>query len=265
MSLLDELKQQAEQRQTDGGATAIQARREAFYQEHLRPRLHAILNYLGELTEQLKLVDPDVRHDYRLPGIGEALGLRQGGYIVHADSTDQTRQIRLRFHCLAEREQEYAVRPKAMAAETREFLETQRMRYAEWPIRDNEQRIVGINFQLRVKVEINFLFQALPEQGGIRMAVLNFYEFGAETSLVKPERITDQWLDNLGNYLLRRHQKLHNLEIEESDRETIRQKLIEERRARQQELELALQREKEEQEERRRNSLLGKLRGLAKR
>ena len=44
-------------------------------------------------------------------------GLRQGGYVVNADSTENTRLIRLRFSCVDDREHEYAVRPKATADE----------------------------------------------------------------------------------------------------------------------------------------------------
>lgn len=266
MSLLDELKLQAEQLQGRDDQRALEARREVLYQESLKPSLHSILNYLIDLTEQLNIVDPEIMHAYSLPGIGDIPKLRQGGYVLKADSTDQTRQIRLRFHCVADDEREFAVRPKKQAAETREFLESQKMRYAEWPIRDSQQQIVGINFQLRIQVEVNFLFQVDLEQAGIKMVTANFHQFEVERNLIKPERINDQWLDHLGNYILRRHEKLHNLEIDENDKQLIRERLEKETRIRQQELELATQREKAELDEQRRNSLLGRLKSrIAKR
>ena len=141
---------------------------------------------------------------------------------------------------------------------------SQNMRYAEWPIRDAGQGIVGINFQLQLKVDVNFIFQADPEQGLIHMITTNFADFGVDRTTIQPERVTDQWLDNLGNYLLRRHQKLHSLEIEEEEKERIRRQLEEEKQTRQIELELAIKREQEELEEKRRNSFLGRLKGLAK-
>ncbi|MEN8179300.1 MAG: hypothetical protein ABFS39_11895 [Pseudomonadota bacterium] len=264
MSLLDELKQQAEQQRKNDDQSTAEARREAVYQQNLRPRMHAVLNYLSELSEQLKVVDPDVRHDFSLPGIGEVKGLRQAGYIVNADNTDQTKIIRLRFHCVADSEKEYAVKPKSTGTETRDFLESQNMRYAEWPIRDNTQQVVGINFQLKLKVEIQCIFQVDLEQSAIKMVTTNFNAFGVDRSVVQPERITDEWLDNLGNYILRRNQNLHNLEIGDSEKALIRQRLETEKKARQQELELAMQQEREELEERRRNSLLGKFKNLGK-
>jgi len=265
MSLLDDLKRQAEQLQGSDAPQDQTRRLELVYEERLRPRMHAILRYLMELTEQLKVVDPDIRHGYSLPGIGEAADLKQGGYVVNADSTDQTRNIRLRCQCTAAQEEVYAIRPKALADETRDFLDTQAMRYAEWPIRDSTQQIIGINFQLRVQVSVNFIFQADPEQDAIRMSMLNFERFGAERRLIKPERIDEPWLDRLGRYLLRKDQDLHKLEIHDSHRALIREKLEADKRARQQELELTLQQDRAELETKRNTGLLGRLRNLTKR
>ena len=64
MSLLDELKHKADQQKNQDEESAIQARREAVYQQRLKPRMNAILKYLVELTEQLELVDAEVCHDY---------------------------------------------------------------------------------------------------------------------------------------------------------------------------------------------------------
>lgn len=264
MSLLDDLKKAAEELKAADSVDEAEARQEAFYRQHLRPAMLAILHYLSELTEQLKVVDPDVRMDYTLPGIGTVEGLHQEGYVVNADSTENTKTIRLRFSCLADREREFAVKPKSTADETRAFLDSQSMRYAEWPIRDPQQGIVGLNFQLTVKVDVNFIFKADLEQGAILLLISNFAGFKPERSVIQPERITEGWLDNLGNYLLRRRKNIYELEISDADKEVIRQKLESARLQREAELQAALQREREEQEVVRRNSLLGKLKFLAK-
>lgn len=264
MSLLDDLKKEAEQLKTANSADEEETRREAFYRQQLRPAMLAILHYLSELSDQLKVVDPDVRKDYTLPGIGLVKGLHQEEYVVNADSTENTKTIRLRFQCVDDREREFAVKPKSTADETRDFLETQRMRYAEWPIRDPLQGVVGLNFQLAVKVDVNFLFKADLEQGAIQLFISNFFDFKVEKSVIQPERITETWLDNLGNYLLRRRKNLYELEITDDDKAAIRQRLEEARRQREAELEAAILREREEREEARRNSLLGKLKAFAK-
>ena len=264
MSLLDDLKREAEQLKAEQGADAEEQRLEASYQQRLKPAMLSILHYLSELTEQLKVVDPDVRVDYTLPGIGTVRGLHQEGYVVNADSTENTRTIRLRFQCVDEREREYAVKPKSTADETRDFLETQRMRYAEWPIRDPQQGVVGLNFQLAVKVDVNFIFKADPAQEAIQLLISNYADFKLEKSVVQPERISEEWLDNLGNYLLRRRKNIYELEITDEDKAAIRQRLEQAQRQREAELEAAILREREEREEARRNSLLGKLKSFAR-
>ena len=246
MSLLDDLKRQAEELQNTDDQQASEARQEAFYQENLRPAMRSIMRYLSDLTAQLKLVDPDVRQDYTLPGIGLVKGLKQGGYIVNADSADQTKDIRLRFQCTADNEAVYAIQPKAQADETRSFLDAQTMRYAEWPIRDQTQQIVGINFQLQIRVNVILVFQADPVQGVIRMTTANFTDFGAERRIIRPESVDDQWLDKLGYYLLRKDQGIDNLDINDEHKNLIRQRLEDEKRAREQEMELAMNREQAE-------------------
>ena len=264
MSLLDDLKKEAEERLAANTADQEAIRKETEYRERVRPAMLKILNYLAELTDQLKVLETDVRQDYTLPGIGLVKGLLQGGYVVNADSTENTKTIRLRFNCTDEREREFSVKPKSQADETRDFLETQVMRYAEWPIRDPVQGIVGLNFQLAVKVDVNFIFKADMDQMAITLIISNFSNFKVEKSVVQPERVDDGWLDNLGNYLLRRRKNLYELEITDNDKAAIRQKLEQAERQRQQEMQQALEREREEQEEARKNSLLGKLKSFAK-
>ena len=264
MSLLDDLKKEAEERLATDTAEQEQLRREAAYRESLRPAMLRILNYLAELTDQLKLLETDVRQDYTLPGIGLAKNLLQGGYVVNADSTENTKTIRLRFNCTDEREREFAVKPKDKADETRDFLESQVMRYAEWPIRDPVQGVIGLNFQLAVKVDVNFIFKADLDQMAITLIIANFSNFKVEKSVVQPERVDDAWLDNLGNYLLRRRKNLYELEITDNDKAAIRDKLEQAQRQREKEMQEALQREQEELEEARKNSLIGKLKSFAK-
>ena len=265
MSILDELKQQAEQLRQAQEQDTETARREALYQEKLKPGLKAILNYLEELTEQLKAVNPAIHHDYTLPGLGLLKGLRQRNYTLKADTKDQTKVVRLKFNCVADKEQTFAVTPQSQAIETRSFLESQKMRYTEWPIRDNSQQIVVNNFQLQASIEIYITFQADLEMGAIKMATTNFKDFVIDRSTVLPQRINDQWLDHLGHYILRKNENLYCLEIDESSKESIRMRLEAEKRARQEDLQRAIKREKLEREEKERTSLLGKLKNLRKR
>ncbi len=42
----------------------------------------------------------------------------------------------------------FSVSPNGLADETRGFLHSHHMQFSEWPIRDAEQRLSGVNFQV---------------------------------------------------------------------------------------------------------------------
>ncbi|MES9862480.1 MAG: hypothetical protein ABW157_03800 [Candidatus Thiodiazotropha sp. LLP2] len=265
MSLLENLKEEARKRQEVEGANCEATRLEELYQSRFKSPMQSIMRYLSELTDQLKILEHEVRHDYTLPGLGQVAGLLNSDYVVNADSSENTKVVRLRFNCISDNEMTFAITPKSKADEACAFLDSQTMRYAEWPIRDHEQRVVGLNLQLSVKVKVNFLFQADPELGSIRMFVSNFNGFKVEKSLIQPEKLDEAWLDNLGNYILRNRANMYDLEIDESQRNTIRQRLEAAKQQREAELQEALIREQVERDQAREKTLVGKLKSLADR
>jgi hypothetical protein len=265
MALLDDLKRKAQQVTEADSENQERIRREALYEERFKQPMLSILRYLSELTEQLKILDYEVTQDYTLPGIGIVPGLRHDGYVVNADSSDSPKSVRLRFNCTADHETEYAVTPKPKADETRAFLEGQKMRYSEWPIRDYSQRIVGLNFQLKPEVKVNLFFQVDLDLGSIKMYISNFQGFKLDKTLVKPEMVNEDWLDNLGNFLLRKRAVLYNLEIDESHKKAIRERLAADARQREKELEQAIADEQLVQEEASRRSLLGRFKTITER
>ena len=265
MSLLENLKQQARKRQEAEGADCEATRLESLYQSQFKSPMQSILKYLSELTDQLKILDHEVRHQYELPGLGPVAGLRHSEYVVNADSSENTRVVRLRFQCVSDSELTFAVAPKTKADEACAFLDSQTMRYTEWPIRDHKQKVVGLNLQLPVVVKVNFLFQADPELGSIRIFISNFRGFKVEKSLIQPHKVDDAWLDNLGHYILRNRADMYDLQIDDSVKDAIRQRLQQAKQQREVELQEALARERLEQQEQSSKSLLGKLKSLTER
>jgi dsDNA-binding SOS-regulon protein len=265
MSLLEKLKEEARKRQEDEDGSSEAAILEELYQSRFKSPMQSIMRYLSELTKQLKILDYETRHDYDLPSIGPVSGLRHADYVVNADSSENTKLVRLRFNCASDNEMTFSITPKSKADEASKFLDTQTMRYSEWPIRDHEQRIVGLNLQLKVKVNINFVFQADLELGSIRMFVSNFNGFKVEKSLIQPEKVDEAWLDNLGNYILRNRADMYDLEIDESTRQAIRQRLEESKLQRQEEQREQMIREQFDREYETSKSLLDKLMSFTER
>ena len=119
------------------------------------------------------------------------------------------------------------------------------------------------NFQLAVKVDVNFILKADPEQNATTRFIANFSGFKVEKSVIQPERVDEAWLDNLDNFLLRRRDNLYALAITGEDKSVIRRRLEADRLQREAELTAAIRREQEALEEARRNSLPGKMKALA--
>ncbi|MES9947152.1 MAG: hypothetical protein ABW080_19550 [Candidatus Thiodiazotropha sp.] len=265
MTLLDDLKRKAQRVKDADSENQERLQREALYAERFKQPMISLLHYLSELTEQLKILDYEVRHAYTLPGIGIVTDLRHNSYVVNADSSDNPKAVRIRFSCTADNEAEYAVMPKSKADETCSFLEAQKMRYSEWPIRDYEQRIIGLNFQLQTEIKVSFLFQADLDIGVIKLYISNFNGFRLDKSMVQPEMVNDAWLDNLGHFLLRKRADLYDLDIDESHKDAIRKNLEDDSRRRDQELQQAIEYEQAVREEENRRSILGRLKTIAER
>jgi hypothetical protein len=265
MALLDDLKRKARKVKQDESEIRYRLQREALYEAHFKQPMLLILHYLADLTEQLRVLDYDVRQDYTLPGIGLVAGLRHNKYVVNADSSDNPKAVRLKFNCSAERETEYAVTPKSKADEACAFLQTHKMHYSQWPIKDYANRIRGLNFQLRPEVKANFLFRADLDLGSIKLFITNFQGFKTDKSLVKPEVVNETWLDNLGNFLLRKRANLYDLEIDESHKQAIRERLAADTLQREKELQQAIVDEQQAQEEAYRRSLLGRFKTMTER
>jgi len=261
MGLLDDLKQEAERlRRQKETEEARQARLEAAYQREVKPSMEAIARYLFEMTEQLKVLELKVPVCYDFPGIGRLKGLLQDGYRIIMDSNESPRHIRLQFQCARAEEEQFLVQPESLARETRELLQSQRIRFAEWPQRDGQHRVTGLFFQARLRVWVNIVFEALHETSRIQLSTYNFDGFNADRFNFGPQAITDEWLDQLGHFLLRKSRQLGMLDISDEAREQIRAKIQDEQSRRERELAEALERERLEEEERKSQDLFERLR-----
>ena len=96
MNLLDELKKQAEAKQTQQQIDKQhQAELMARSRDEVLPKLVQIYSYLKELLKQLEILQADVLVDYNLKGYGNLTGLRQEGYELRADSRENMTNLSL--------------------------------------------------------------------------------------------------------------------------------------------------------------------------
>ncbi|MCF6281392.1 MAG: hypothetical protein L3J28_04140 [Candidatus Polarisedimenticolaceae bacterium] len=226
MGLLDDLKSEAEKLQNQQSSDEVSKERlEAIYREDINPKMQMISNYFTEFVDQLNILKPATAVSYTIPGYKEVTGLIQQNYSIRADSFENMKKLRLRFSAELPHEIEFSVTPKAKAAETRSFLEQQNFTFSEWPVRDAQQQVIGITCQVKLKVEIMFMFQADIENSAIKLSIVNFENFGVESKSYRPDSINESWLEDIGHYILRENETLHTLEISDEIKQQLRDQL----------------------------------------
>ncbi len=226
MGLLDDLKSEAEKLQDQQSSEEINRERlEAVYREEINPKMLMISNYFSEFADQLNILKPDTKVSYTIPGYKEIKGLIQKEYSISADSLERIKKLRLRFNAELPNEIEFSVTPKSKSTETRKFFEQQNITFSEWPVRDAQQQVIGLTFQLKLKVEILFMFDVNIESSSIQLSVVNFETFGVTQKSYRPESINEKWLEDVGAYILRKTETMHSLEISDEMKQKLREQL----------------------------------------
>lgn len=227
MGILDELKLEADRvRKAKELEEARYAERVKIYQDEIRPRLLNIHRYLTELVKQLNVAEWAVMVSCQIPGIGKLENLKQGDYRITIDSLENPKKIAIHFACSASEERKFQVTPKSSAEETSNFLDSQRVLYTEWPIREGQHRqIIGAMFQAKLRFNCSLTFEVDEDMSKIKITSHNFENFTDQQFRIAYQTIDDNWLDQIGQYLLRKIPQLGNLFSSDAERELIRQRL----------------------------------------
>lgn len=229
MGILDDLKKEADQaRQAKETEAARQARLEEIYRNELRPRMVAIHGYLFDLVEQLNTLSWTVDMEYEFPGIGKIGGLAQENYRVNIDSLDNPKRVVLTFVCRSPEERRYPVET-AKADDTHKFFITQQIKYMDWASRTPTGQIKETVFQARLQVQVAIICQVDIARSRIVVGVSNMEGISTQRHDYKAEEIDEEWLDRLGNYVLRKIDTIGKLYITEAERQALRQRLAEEK------------------------------------
>ncbi|MBF0219359.1 MAG: hypothetical protein HQL49_07505 [Gammaproteobacteria bacterium] len=262
MGLLDELKsaaaQQEQQRMADRQRlAAIEAR----YQTQLKPIMQRIYRYFSDLQQQMVAAHLEITTDYLLPGLGKLTGLSQSLFKINVDSSENLRELTLQFSAGYGDSRLFTLHSATAAEEARSFFDKYRIRYVDWALRDekNPDQIIGAKIEAHILLPMVFQFNADVENGLIRLSLLNFNHLGVRRLSYTPEKINDNWLDELGYFLLRKRATLHSREISEESREVLRESVRREQEQREREVQEAIAREEANRANSKPNSFFSKL------
>ena len=236
VGLLDDLKAEAEAaRQSGADRRSLEARQEACYHNLLKPALLQSYRYLRELIAHLAVIDRDIVAKFAIPGY-QTVEARQTDRRLTIDSSENVKRLSLHLS-YSTGELRFSVTPLEKANSTREFFETERVPYSDWPARDRGNAIVGLNFlvdQMRIGGGIELV--ADTANSCIRLGVRNIQGFAQESRAVAPQRIDDEWLDRLGRYILGEGNHPEHTRLDEDVRAKLRARIAEEKAAQAKEL-----------------------------
>jgi hypothetical protein len=226
MGLLDDLKAKSELRKTEELAERRHAEQlQAAYERYVNPKMRQIFKYLSQLVEEVNYLKPKTRVDFELPVYGRMLGLRQDEYRLTVDSLESMRQIVLRFRCTGGQTARFKVSPPSVASDLRDQLLEHAMKFDSRDYFDDYRAVIGQRFQVEGEIPVMVRVAADIERTLIHIHITNFDAPISRHAKYRPEQITPEFLDDLGNYILRKHTKLIQLPISEEERKELRQRM----------------------------------------
>ncbi|GAB6040720.1 hypothetical protein [Endothiovibrio diazotrophicus] len=264
MGILDELRQEADQLKNQ----ELEERRrkeeiERRFREEIDPKMQQLHAYLREVVQQLNVVKPEIPVDYEIAGKPLLKGLNQGDYFLGHYAE---RKFTLQFVCTRELKQVFEINEAGQINRMKEYLTNNAVKYHCKELMNDRHEVYKATFVLLGQVKGALEFRANPGDGCVDLLARNFSSLGRATVSFPPEKIDSAFCDQLGNYLLRRSNKVleHRIQrMSEEQRATIRRNLEKEK----QEREAELKRIEEEEKARKaaekdgKGSLLGKLLG----
>jgi hypothetical protein len=204
MGVLDDLKKQAES--TKARQQAEEERREAlesFCRTDILSKLSDLYTYLFELSEYLNYVKPEIALTYELEGCVSLDVLRQCAYEINVDSRQNMKKIDFDFPCEGDGEPvAFKVEGKKRAEETIQFLRNTGLTFRHKQRRGGQEALVTAQFVVERKVPVRFGFTANLEQGAIDLTIKNFEALRLLKLQVKPDAITEDYLEKLAKYIL---------------------------------------------------------------
>lgn len=260
MGLLDDLKKKtADQRARDKAEQDEKAQRESIYREQIKPKLEQVYSFLHEFSEHLNYIKPDTGVTYELPGEVILDDLFQGNYSLKSDSRDTMSEIVLKFYCQAEGVLFLDAMGKEQFNRLIDFLYQNRIPYQTRVHKDSTNNVIGGEISIEKRVPVIFKFTADIDNSCISLWIRNFGCLGTRKFILFPSQISEQFLDNLGRYVMHETDSFIKLEMPDDQRLRIREKLEDEKQISEQEIKIAEQARLEEEQQESQQKLLFRL------
>ena len=199
MEILKELKKEARKlRKSKSEPASLELRLNEYSRSGSIDALNKTHEYLHEFIEQVYLACPDITFDYQIPEIGTLKDCTLTDYLLSYESTLKNNQVKLTV--TIPHTSGISVEPAPAQKQLGEF--------------EQYGVLLDINeksLSLREPIVCTLLFSTTEQGADISFQVTNLETPGQTSWLLSPAHITDDFLDELGRYLLRKKHKLMEL------------------------------------------------------
>ena len=233
MSLLDDLRKQAEERRRrqareQGTADAGQTHR----LEVLRPWMVRIHGWLETFVETLELLDEPRPARFEIPGMGPVEGLEQAHYAFQQGEArgELPPPLHLMFTLSGPGNPSFVLDNPVAAEKQVEELRAAGLHLQGVRRRRNEAGREQLQVTLRAEIPVRFTFRVPEHLQYIELLERNFEQPGTRTHVIRPERLNEQLLDDFGRYVLREQGFFLRDQVPLEVRQKLRERLERERR-----------------------------------
>jgi hypothetical protein len=231
MSILDELRQKADQKKAEQ-LQQVSTRRnlEGVYKSVLLPKMQYFFDCLNETVTHLNFLEERIlisNYSSRYPQFGE---LSQKNYKINTDGysgfADYSRlmQINVSFFCEADGDFTYSLQSKRLIESEVAFLHARRLAFT-WKNQSAATSIEGASFTIQRSIPVSFKIKVDYNLSTLKVTINNHENLEFFSKSFSPEQLDDDLLDALISYLLRRDNRLVRLDIPDVNKAVIQRNL----------------------------------------
>ena len=237
MGILDDLKKQSEvQKAGEAQEKQHQADLLKFYQENLHPKMLQLYTFLNEFIEHLNYIKLDTKSSYPVKPDGSMQEFAQGDYKVTIDSANEVKEINLRFYCELKEPLIFELENSERIQRYTDVLHSYRIEFDRTDNKDNNYELISSKFKVVGPIPVNVILQGDVATSSIHLILNNFEKSGVSKHTFKERHITEEFIDELGKFIIRDNPEFLKLDIEDDHKEKIRQHIQADLKQRQQEL-----------------------------
>ena len=215
MNVLEELKNQAKEtlevypHQADKDESL-----EGVLTSRVEEKLHEVYCYLSRITQQLRIVRPEIVAGLTIDGLGNIEQLAQRSYRVFSELTYYQMTVGITFTL----ECDPRCRISNFSEDNKDKL-TDKLQHLGLDIMLGNQGLIEVEGKLSASLVVS----ANQQRHSLVITTKNIESTESQSYEIQPQHIDDELLNELGKLLLRKENHLHELATRFSDSTTVRQ------------------------------------------